>query len=263
MAVLLVKVSLVMIAAAVPVLWLKMPPPSCAVLPVKVLVDTFNVPLLLIAPPDVPAVVGEELPENVLPVTVSVPWLKMPPPPCWPLLTRPLLIVTEFSVRLPEDATSKMRNVGVPVAVDRAMVAPAPWIVTLPVITGRPTPSLSVVLLTAVSVYRQPAVRVTVPFEALAVVISEMRAAVVQAVVAANAGDETATLPVMPPMSTAAPADRRRTHVTRGRPRVPRAPAPTLRMPRSSRLLLRARARSDHLRTICSSPIPHSVTNGA
>jgi hypothetical protein len=63
-----------------------------------------------------------------------------------------LLIVTEFSVRLPAADTSKMRNTGVPAAVDRAMVAPAPWIVTLLVITGRPTPPPSVVLLMAVSV---------------------------------------------------------------------------------------------------------------
>src|SRR5580693_3775234 len=147
-AVLLVKASLVIVA----VFWLKTPPPSCAELPLNVLVDRFSVPLLLMPPPDVPLDDGAELPVNALPVMVSVPWLKMPPPPCWPLLARPLLIVTEFSVRLPEDATSKMRNVGVPVAVDRAMVAPLPWIVTRPVITGRPTPPPSVVLLMAVSV---------------------------------------------------------------------------------------------------------------
>ena len=147
-AVLLVKVSLVIVA----VFWLKTPPPSCAELPVNVLVDRFSVPLLLMPPPDVPVDDGAELPVNVLPVMVSVPWLKMPPPPCWPLLARPLLIVTEFSVRLPADATSKMRNAGVPAALDRAMVAPLPWIVTFPVITGRPTPPASVVLLMAVSV---------------------------------------------------------------------------------------------------------------
>ena len=122
-AVLLAKVSLVTVA----VFWLKTPPPSCAELPVNVLVDRFSVPLLLMPPLDVPVDDGAELPVNVLPVTVSVPWLIMPPPPCVALLARPFLIVTEFSVRLPADATSKMRNVGVPVALDRAMVAPLPW----------------------------------------------------------------------------------------------------------------------------------------
>jgi negative regulator of sigma E activity len=119
-----------------------------------------------------------------------------------------------------------------------------------------------VVLSLAVSVYVQPAVRVTVPFEVLAAVIAEIRDGVSHDV-AASAGDETATLPVAAAMSTAAPADTRRTHVMRNRPRVLRAPAPTLLMPRSGRLLLRARTRCDHLRTICSSPIPHPVTNGA
>src|ERR1700722_2641346 len=147
-AVLLVKVLLVTVA----VFWLKTAPPSCAVLPLNVLVDRLSVPLLSIPPPDVPLDDGEELPVNVLPLTVSAPWLNMPPPPCWPLLARPLRIVTEFNVRLPADATSKMRNVGVPDALDRAMVAPLPWMVTFPVITGRPTPPESVVLLMAVSV---------------------------------------------------------------------------------------------------------------
>jgi len=125
------------------------------------------------------------------------------------VLARPLLIVTEFSVRLPADATSKMRNVGVPDALDRAMVAPLPWMVTFPVISGRPTPPLSAVLLMAVSEYVQPLVRVTVPFVVLASVMAEIRAEAVQGV-AANAGDATTTLPAAPPMSTAAPAVRRR-----------------------------------------------------
>src|SRR5215469_4162422 len=207
-AVLPVKVSLVIVA----VFWLKTPPPSCAVLPVNVLVDRFSVPLLLMAPPDVPLVAGAELPVNVLPVTVSVPWLKMPPPPCWPLLARPLLIVTEFSVRLLADATSKMRNVGVPDAVERAMPAPLPWIVTFPVMTGRPTPPPSVVLLMAVSVYVQPLARVTVPFVLLAVVIAEMSAAVVQDV-AASAGVENATLPATTTLSAPAAAAGRRSRI--------------------------------------------------
>src|SRR5947209_4278782 len=147
-AVLPANVSLVIVA----VLWLKTPPPSCAEFPVKVLPDRFSVPLLLMPPPDVPDDDGAELPVNVLPEIVRVPWLNTPPPPCWPLLARPLLMVSEFSVRLPADATSKMRNVGVPAAVDLAIVAPLPWIVTFPVITGRPTPPASVVLLMAVSV---------------------------------------------------------------------------------------------------------------
>src|SRR5438270_10805248 len=121
-----VNVSLVIVA----VFWLKTPPPSCAELPVNVLVDRFSVPLLLTPPPDVPLDEGAELPVKVLPEMVSVPWLKMPPPPCWPLLARPLLTVTEVSVRLPEDATSKIRNTGVPEAVDRAMEVQLHWMVT-------------------------------------------------------------------------------------------------------------------------------------
>ena len=112
----------------------------------------FSVPLLLMPPPDVPLDDGAELLVNVLPVMVSAPWLKMPPPPCWPLLARPLVIVTEFSVRPPEERCRRGRNTGVPDAVDRAMVAPPPWMVTSPEISGRPTPPLSAVLLMAVSV---------------------------------------------------------------------------------------------------------------
>src|SRR5580704_3405045 len=164
-------------------------------------------------PPDVPLEDGAELLVNVLPVMVSAPWLKMPPPPCWPLLARPLLIVTEFSVRLPEDETSKMRNTGVPDAVDRAMVAPLPWMVTFPVISGRPTPPLSAVLLMAVSEYVQPLVRVTVLFVVLASVMAVIRDGVSHGVAASNAGDATATLPATPPISTAAPAVRRRAQV--------------------------------------------------
>ena len=55
--------------------WLKTPPPSWAVLPVNVDVVTVSVPLLLIAPPEVPVVAGEELPVKVDPLTDSVPWL--------------------------------------------------------------------------------------------------------------------------------------------------------------------------------------------
>src|ERR1022692_1684808 len=65
-AVLLVNVLFLTVA----VFWLKMPPPSCAVLPV-----------------------------NVLVVTDRVPWLKIARPPCTPLFARPLLSVSEFSVR--------------------------------------------------------------------------------------------------------------------------------------------------------------------
>jgi hypothetical protein len=53
---------------------------------------------------------------------------------------------------------------------------------------------------------------VTVPFVWLAVEIAEIRAEAVQGV-AASAGDETATLPAAPAMSTAAPAVRRLTQV--------------------------------------------------
>ncbi len=96
-------------------------------------------------------VAGDELLVKVPAVTAKVPWLKMAPPPCWPLLARPLLSVSEFRFRLPLVATSKTRKAGVPDAVDRVMVAPAPWMVTFPVMTGRPVPP-SVALLALVSV---------------------------------------------------------------------------------------------------------------
>jgi hypothetical protein len=54
-------------------LWLKTPPPSWAEFPAKRLVVTFNVPLLLIAPPEVPVVEGDELLVKVLVETVRVP----------------------------------------------------------------------------------------------------------------------------------------------------------------------------------------------
>ena len=110
-----------------------------------------SVPLLSMAPPEVPVVAGDELLVNVLAVTAKVPWLKMAPPPCWPLLARPLLSVSEFKVRLPPLATSKMRKAVTPVALDRVMVDPEPWMVTFPVITGRPVPP-SVALLALSSV---------------------------------------------------------------------------------------------------------------
>src|ERR1700730_3364969 len=119
-AVLLLNVLLVMVA----VFWLKIPPPSWAVLPVNVLVVTVSVPLLLIAPPEVPCAFGEELPENVEPETLRVPWLQMAPPP-W---ARPLVIVTLLSVRFPaEDTSSRWKA---PEA-DRVIVAPLPWMVIL------------------------------------------------------------------------------------------------------------------------------------
>src|ERR1022692_1128666 len=135
-AVLLVNVLFLTVA----VFWLKMPPPSCAVLPVNVLVVTVSVPLLSIPPPEVPVAAGEEFPVNVLPVTDRVPWLKIAPPPCTPLFARPLLSVSEVSVRWPAGPTSRMRKAGMPATADRLMVAPLPWIVTFPVMTGRPVP---------------------------------------------------------------------------------------------------------------------------
>ena len=48
------------------------------------------------APPEVPVVAGDELLVKVPAVTAKVPWLKMAPPPCWPLLASPLLSVSEF-----------------------------------------------------------------------------------------------------------------------------------------------------------------------
>ena len=113
--------------------------------------DTVSGPLLLIAPPEVPVAAGEELPLNVARVTVSEPRLKIAPPPLTPSSARPLLSVTEFSVRLPPDATSKIRNAAVPAAADLVMVAPLPWMLTCPAMTGRPVPP-SVVLFADVRV---------------------------------------------------------------------------------------------------------------
>ena len=65
----------------------------------------------------------------------------MPAPPVDPVLfRRPLLTVNESRLRLPEPATSKIRKVGVPAAVDLVIVAPLPAMVTVPVITGSPVP---------------------------------------------------------------------------------------------------------------------------
>ena len=78
----------------------------------------------------------------------------MPAPPVeLVLFRRPLLTVNESRLRLPEPATSKIRKVGVPPAVDRAIVAPLPAMVTVPVITGSAVPPPpSVELFAAVSV---------------------------------------------------------------------------------------------------------------
>ena len=132
----------------VAVFWLKIPPPSWAVLPVNVLVVTVSVPLLLIAPPEVPLVAGELLPENVEPEMLSVPWLSMAPPPLTPSLASPLVIVRLLSVRFPAEATSSRWKATEP---DRVIVAPLPWMVILALMTGSPTPP-SVVLFFAVRV---------------------------------------------------------------------------------------------------------------
>src|ERR1700688_1519818 len=89
----------------------------------------------------------------------------MPAPPVDPLVSRrPLLTVSESRLRLPEPATSKIRKVGVPEAEERAIVAPLPAMVTVPVITGSPVPPPpSVELLAAVSVYVHPLASVTLP----------------------------------------------------------------------------------------------------
>src|SRR6266581_1814392 len=107
-----------------------------------------SVPLLLIAPPEVPCAFGEELPENVEPETLSVPWLKMPPPPLTPSLARPLVILMLLSVRLPAEDTSIRRKEA---ELDRVIVAPLPWMVIRVLMTGRPVPP-SVVLFAAVRV---------------------------------------------------------------------------------------------------------------
>ena len=126
------------------------------------------------------------MPENVLPLITSVPWLLMAPPPFWPLFASPLLSTTESSVRWPADATSKMRNTGVPVAVERSMVAPLPVMVTLPVITGSAVPP-SVALLAAVRLNVQPLGSVTVAavVALLAVVIAAIRLELEQVIAAA------------------------------------------------------------------------------
>src|SRR5690348_5976960 len=97
-------------------------------------------------------------------------------------------MVSESNVSVPEPATSKMRNVGVPLAVERVMVAPLPATVTLPVITGRPVPP-SVELFAAFRVYTQPAARVMVapPGVPLAELIAAIRSELVQAMDAAAA----------------------------------------------------------------------------
>ncbi len=133
-----VNVLLVTVAVAVR-LWLKMPPPSCPEFPLNVLKVTVSGPLLLIAPPEVPVVAGAEFPVNLPDVTDRAPRLKMAPPPSVPLSARPFRNVSERSVRRPAEATSNMRKAAVAVP-ERAMVAPLPWTVTLPVMTGRPVP---------------------------------------------------------------------------------------------------------------------------
>ena len=94
-----------------------------------------------------PVAAGAELPLNVVRDTVSGPWLKMAPPPLTPSLARPLLSVRPLSDRLPPEATSNRRKAAV---ADLVMVAPLPWMLTWPVMTGRPVPP-SVALLAAVS----------------------------------------------------------------------------------------------------------------
>jgi hypothetical protein len=91
----------------------------------------------LIAPPEVPVAAGEELPLNVVRVTVSDPRLKIAPPPLVPSLARPLLIVMPLRDRLPPEATSNRRNAVLP---DLVIVAPLPVMLTDPVMTGRALP---------------------------------------------------------------------------------------------------------------------------
>ena len=114
-----------------------------------------------------------------------------------------MLSTTELSVSLPPDATSKIRNAGVPVAVERSMVAPLPAMVTFPVITGSPVPP-SVVLLAAVSAMVQPLPSVTVPppDALLAVVMAAIRLAELQ-VIAAAAICAVTTIPLPAAMTAA------------------------------------------------------------
>jgi hypothetical protein len=127
-----------------------------------------------------------------------------------------LLSTTELSVRRPADATSKMRNAGVPVAVERSMVAPFPVTVTFPVITGSAVPP-SVVLLAAVSWMVQLLLSVTVPppDALLAVVMAAIRLAELQ-VIAASAICVVTTIPLPAAMTAAISVPSRRTAWTSG-----------------------------------------------
>ena len=110
---------------------------------------------------------------------------------------------------MPPDATSKMRNAGVPVAVERSMVAPLPAMVIFPVITGSPVPP-SVVLLAAVSTMVQALPSVTVPPALLAVVMAAIRLAELQ-VIAASAICVVTTSPLPAAMTAASSVPSRRT----------------------------------------------------
>ena len=149
-------------------------------------VSTVARPSFWIAPPDVPDGEGDELFEKVKALTDRVPWLSMAPPPCESLLaSAPLLSARLLMVSVPDLATSKKRKVGVPLEVERVMVAPLPMTDTLPVITGRPVPP-SVELLAPVNVYVQLDASVTVPppLVLFAVAMADTSSAVVQPIAA-------------------------------------------------------------------------------
>src|ERR1700750_3204963 len=74
----------------------------------------------------------------------------------------PLLRMTFRRVRCPPTATSRSRKWAVPATPDRAMVAPLPSTVTVPVMAGRPV-GPSGAGPAVVRVYVHPAARVTVP----------------------------------------------------------------------------------------------------
>jgi len=157
-----------------------MAPPCSAMLPLKVLLVTVRTPLswLSMAPPPVEA--WELLFRKVTPVTVNKlrlmiaapPWLGVPDAAG----VEPLLSVTLLMSKLPLSSTMKNRKSGVPPAVDRVIVAPLPTIVTLPVMSAKAF-GPSAVLSTAVIVYVQPAVSVTVPPDAETAAIAVTRAA--------------------------------------------------------------------------------------
>src|SRR5207302_9795651 len=94
--------------------------------------------------------------------------------------------------KVPLLSTMKNRKSGVPPAVDRVIVAPLPTMMTLPVMSAKAF-GPSAVLSTAIIVYVQPAVSVTVPPDAATAAIAVTRAAALHGTGAAPATTGVAT----------------------------------------------------------------------